>query len=270
MRGALPLVRHSLWRMRGLILGMGLVFGAFQMLAALAASTFEESQLFSRLAALVPGYVRQALGSSFLTMMSFTGMAVLGYVHVAVTASLVGLSIAVGTETASEVERGFSDLLMSRPIPRAAAISRSVVVLVAAASVTNAMILAGTWAGLALFARAAPQWPSPPMLLSLAASLWMLMFCWGGVGLAFGAASRRRAVAGAGAGFLAVTLYLLDVVSRVWKPGRGLGRLSPFHYFNPLELIAGRGFDAKDIAVLAAVGAFGIAVAYIVYARRDL
>jgi ABC-2 type transport system permease protein len=249
---------------------MGTVFGAFQVLASLVASTFEESQLFSRLAALVPDYVRQALGSSLFTMMSFTGMAVLGYVHVAVTTSLVGLAIAVGTEPASEVERGFSDLVMSRPIRRGAAITRSVLVLIVAASVTNAMILAGTWAGLALFARGAAQWPSPAVLLSLAASLWMLMFCWGGVGLAFGAASRRRAVAGTAAGFLAVTLYLLDVVSRVWKPGRRLGMLSPFHYFNPLELVAGRALNLTHLAILAAIGACGIAVGHVLYARRDL
>lgn len=269
-RGAFALTRYSLRRTRGLIVGMGLLFGGFQILSSLAASAFEEEQLFSRLAALVPEYVRQALGSSFLTMMSFTGMALLGYVHVAVTASLVGLAIAVGTEPASEVERGFSDLVMSRPIPRAAAISRSAIVLLTAATVTNAMILAGTWSGLALFARRAPQWPSPSMLLSLAALLWMLMICWGGVGMAFGAAARRRGPAGAGAALVAVTLYLLDVVSRVWAPGRRLGRFSPFHYFNPLDIIAGRPANLAHLAILGGIGAAGMAVAYILYSRRDL
>lgn len=270
MRATLALASHSLRRTRVLILGTGLVFGGFQVLASLVASTFDESQIFSRLAALVPEYVRQALGSSFLTMMSFTGMALLGWVHFAVTASLVALSIAIATEPTSEVERGFTDLLMARPVARSLAITRSVTVLLLAATATNLLMIGGTWLGLALFAGAGSPWPPPRLLLSLAASLWMLMFCWGGVGLACGAGARRRAVAGAGAGFLALTLFLLDVVARVWKPGRALGRYSPFHYFNPLDLIAGRPLDVAHLGVLAAIGGSGILIAYVVYGRRDL
>jgi ABC-type transport system involved in multi-copper enzyme maturation permease subunit len=270
MRGALALAAHSFRRTRALILGAGLVFGAFQVLSALMASTFQESQLFSRIAEIVPPYVRQALGSSFLSIMSFTGIAVLGYMHFAVMGSLVGLAIAIATEPASEIERGFSDLLMTRPVPRATAITRSVLLLVLTATVTNVMMLAGTWSGLALFAHEADRWPTPQMLLSLAASLWMLMWCWGGIALAFGAASRRRSVAGGVAGFVAVTLFLADVVARVWERGRSLGPFSPFHYFNPAEIVSGRPLNGAHMTVLAALGALGIAAAYLIYRRRDL
>jgi ABC-2 type transport system permease protein len=270
MPAALALLGYSFRRMRLLILGVGAIFGAFQVLASLMASTFQQSQAFSQIAASIPGFLRQAFGSSFLTMVSFTGIVVLGYVHFAVTGSLVGLSIAVGTEPASEVERGFSDLLMSRPVARASAITRSVALVIIAATLVNAMMLAGTWIGLALFAGEQAVWPGPRLLLSLAASLWMLMFCFGGVALAFGAGARRRGVAGAGAGLLALALFLLDVVARVRQSARGLGRLSPFHYFNPMDLVAGRPLEASHLAVLGAIGLCGIAAAYIVYARRDL
>jgi ABC-2 type transport system permease protein len=272
MRSALTLAAHSFRRSRGLIVGLGLLFGGFQMLAVLAAATFEESQLFTRVAALVPPYLRQALGASLFTMMSFSGLSALGYFHVAVIGTLVGLSIAVGTEPASEVERGFTDLIMARPVSRACPVTRSVVLLVVAATLVNLLMAAGTWGGLALFAAGKPQWPRPAMFLSLAAGMWALMFCWGGVGLAFGAAARRRGVAGAGAGFLAVTFFLLDVIARVWEPARraGAGRLSPFHYFNPIDIVSGRNVPLADVAVLVAIGAVGIAAAYVVYARRDL
>jgi ABC-2 type transport system permease protein len=272
MRATLALAGHSFRRSRALILGLGLLFGGFQALAALVAATFEESQLFTRITALVPPYVRQAFGSSLFTMMSFSGLTALGYFHVAVVGTLVGLSIAVTTEPASEVERGFSDLIMARPVPRACPVTRSVVLLLVAATLTNLLMLAGTFGGLALFARNKPQWPAPAMFASLAAGMWALMVCWGGVGLAFGAAARRRGVAGAGAGFLAVAFYLLDVIARVWEPARRVnaGRFSPFHYFNPVEIVSGRALPLADLAVLAAVGAAGMALAYLFYARRDL
>jgi hypothetical protein len=270
MRATLALAGHSLRRARSLILVMSVLFGAFQALAALMAATFDESQLFSRIAALVPPYLRQAFGSSFLTVLSFTGMTTLGYVHFAVMGALVGLAITIGTEVAGEVEHGFSDLLMSRPVARHSAITRSVLVLLVAATATNAAMLAGTWVGLSVFAGARAGWPTPRLMLSLAAGMWTLMLCWGGVALAFGAAHRRRAVAGAGAGLLAVTLYLGDVVARVWTPARGLGAYSPFHYFNPIETVSGRPLDLGHLATLAGIGACGIVVAYLVYARRDL
>jgi hypothetical protein len=130
----------------------------------------------------------------------------------------------------------------------------------------------GTLGGLALFARNKPQWPPAAMFASLAAGMWALMFCWGGLGLAFGAAARRRGVAGAGAGFLAVAFYLLDVIARVWEPARraNLGRLSPFHYFNPIEIVSGSPLRLAHAGVLAAVGTAGIALAYLLYSRRDL
>lgn len=271
MRSAgLALVGHSLRRTRALVLGMGLIFGVFQMLASLMASTFEESQLFAQIAALVPAYVRQALGSSFLTMMSFKGIALLGYVHFAVIGSLVGLSIAIGTEPTSEIERGFADLLMARPVSRASAITKSVATLAIAATLTNGMMLAGTWTGLALFAGTKTAWPAPHVLLSLAAGMWVLMLCWGGVALGFGAAGRRRGAAGAGAGLLAVALFLLDIVSRMRPSARALGRLSPFHYFNPIDVVSGRPLNPSHLAVLGGIGLCGVAAAYIVYSRRDL
>jgi ABC-2 type transport system permease protein len=272
MRGVVALSAYSFRRSRALILGLGLLFGGFQMLATLVASTFEESQIFTRITALVPPYVRQAFGASLFTMMSFSGLTALGYFHVAVVGTLVGLAIAVGTEPASEVERGFSDLIMSRPVSRACPVTRSLVLLLAAATLTNVLMLAGTFGGLVFFAGNKPQWPPAAMFASLAAGMWALMVCWGGVGLAWGAASRRRGVAGAGAGFVAVFFYLLDVIARVWEPARraNAGRLSPFHYFNPIEIVSGTSFRPTDAAVLLAIGSAGIALAYLLYSRRDL
>jgi ABC-2 type transport system permease protein len=272
MRGALALASYSFRRSRGLIVGLGLLFGGFQLLATLAAATFEESQLFTRITALVPPYLRQALGASLFTMLSFSGLSALGYFHVAVVGSLVGLAIAVGTEPAAEVDLRFTDLVMARPVSRACPVTRSVVLLLVAATLTNLLMAAGTLGGLALFAGTNPQRPPAAMFASLAAGMWALMFCWGGVALAFGAAARRRGVAGAGAGFLAVFFYLLDVIARVWEPARraDAGRLSPFHYFNPIDVVSGGALPLADFALLVGVGAAGIAVAYVVYSRRDL
>jgi ABC-2 type transport system permease protein len=264
------LVAHSLRRSRWLLAATFTLLALFQGLTSFMAATFQEMGYFERLAALVPDFIRQIFGSSFLPMLSFTGIVLLGYFHFAIIVFLVGLSIAMATEPASDVEHRFTDLLLARPVPRWLSILRSaVVVAVVAAGVTLSMA-AGTWGGLALFAPPGARWPRPGVVLSLSLSLASLLACWGGIALAAGAAARRRAVAGGGTGVAAFALFLLDLVARVRDPVGGGARLSPFHYFSPLLAITGARVPWADISALLAFGAAGLAVALVVYTRRDL
>jgi ABC-2 type transport system permease protein len=96
------------------------------------------------------------------------------------------------------------------------------------------------------------------------------MLCWGGVALAFSAATRRRAVAASVSGVLALGLFLFDYVARVWKPAKSLAWISPFHYYNPVNLVVGQSFPLQHVLVLVGIGAAGTAIACIVYSRRDI
>ena len=270
MRAQLALVRYSLRRARGLLVGLAVLVFVFQALAVRMAATFDESQTLARLIDLVPPYLRELLGSSMISMLSFTGIVALGYFHVALVGALVGSVVAVATEPAAEVERGFADLLMARPIRRAHLVTRSAIVVLLTATWLNAAMLAGTWVGLVLFAASRDAWPSMRLLVSLAANLWALMMCWGGLAMAVACRARRRGVAGAAAGFAVLTLYLLDLIGRVWPTARPLRWVSPFRFFNPIELVSGRPLVAWHLVVLVAVGVAGILVAYGVYSRRDL
>ena len=269
-RALAALVWHSARRSRALLGATAALLVTFQALAALMAASFEESDSFAQIAAMVPDFLRQAFGSSFLALLSFTGIVLLGFFHFAIIAFLVGLAVAVATEPASEVEHRFNDLLLARPLPRWVPIARTTIVLLAVALLTCGAMCAGTWAGLALYARAGVPWPEPRLILSLGGLMAALMLCCGGIALALGSAARRRGVAGAGAGLLVFALFLLDVVARVWEPARALGRLSPFHYFDPMSVAGGQPLDWSHLAVLLSVGAAGVAVAVVVYSRRDL
>ena len=265
-----PLVAHSARRNGGLLGATVALLVAFQALTALMAASFQETKAFDQLAAMAPDFIRQAFGSSFLPMLSFSGIVTLGFFHFAVITFLVGLAIAIATEPASEVEAHFNDVLMARPLTRSVPILRSGVLVAAVSVATCGAMCAGTWAGLAMFAPEGTPWPRPRLILSLGALLAALMFCWGGVALAIGSLSRRRGIAGTLAGLAAFALFLLDVVARVWSPARGLGRLSPFHYFDPLRLVAGASLAWKDLMVLLAIGLAAFIAALVIYNRRDL
>jgi len=162
------------------------------------------------------------------------------------------------------------DLILARPLARHWIITRTVVLTTLVTAMVLALMVAGTWGGLRMFAPAGVAWPPARLINSLAINLGMLTLCWGGVAMAIGAASRRRSVAGGSAGLLALGTFLLDYVARLWQPAEKIAWLSPFRYYNPFDLITGSPLPYRNLAVLGAIALAGFAAAYVLFARRDI
>ncbi|MEP7271082.1 MAG: ABC transporter permease subunit [Acidobacteriota bacterium] len=270
MKGPLALLANSLRRVRFLVLTLGVLMAGFQILLTLVAGSIERSHGFGDLSALIPDFMQQIMGPAFVGLMSFGGIVCVGYFHLAVMGSLIGLVIAVATEPAAEIESGVMDLILSRPIARPWVILRSVVLLVICTVFVLLMMMLGTSAGLRLLAPVGAVWPTCQLIRSLAINLGVLMFCWGGITLAISSTCRRRSIAGALAGVLALTTFLLDYVARAWEPAESVAWLSPFRYYSPLDLVTGLGIPAKNLWVLGGIGVAGIAFAYWYFSRRDI
>jgi ABC-2 type transport system permease protein len=264
------LVGHSLRRVRSLIITMGVVLGLFQLLIIVVASAMERSHTFASLAAALPPFVREFLGNYTASFMSFSGMVCQGYFHPLVVSSLVAVAITLATMPASEIESGFMDLLLSRPLARHRIITRTIVVVVLCSLILLVVMTTCTWAGLSFFAPKVATQPAPRVVLSMAVNLGLLMLCWGGVAMAIGAASRSRGRAGTIAGLLALVTYLLDFLARVWPPAEKVVWLSPFHYYNAFDLIMGRPLHVDQLLVLAGGALTGYALAYVFFSRRDV
>ena len=252
------------------MVGFGGLLFVFQFLFVLAAATFQRSQAFEQVAGLVPAFLREAFGPSILPVLSYRGFVCLGYFHPFVIAALIGMTIAVATEPAAEVERRFVDLALARPVTRGAVITRTAVLLLGSTSVLLGSMLFGTWLGLRVFTPSGAQPPSAALVAGLAINLAALMMCWGGLALALAARARRRAVTGTVTGGLAFTAYLVDYLARVWEPAARLAPLSPFHYYDPMRRLLGSPLEAAPILTLAGAALVAGALAYVVYERRDL
>lgn len=269
-RRTLVLVRHSIVRIRPMLIVLGLLLAGFQFLLTQVAAYFMRQNAFGQLAMLMPDFMRTIAGPSALAFMSFTGIVSVGYFHPIVIGMLVGLMITIATEPAVEVEMRFVDLVLARPLRRAELLSRTLVVLVVAATVSLGVMGLGTWIGLTCCTPAEAERPSLALTMSLMISLASVMICWAGVALALAAAARRRAVAGGVAGVLAFAAYLFDYLGRAWKPGERASAISPFHYFEPAVLIGGGRLDGWNVVVLVGIGVIGIVISYVVFDRRDI
>src|SRR6266576_3816835 len=177
MTGPLLLLSLSLKRARTLLIATGLLLAAFQVLLVLIASSIHPGK-FEDLASLLPPFVRALLGPAVASVMSFSGIVCLGYFDLAIVIALLALTIALATVPASEVETGFADLILARPLRRHWIITRTIALVLLAILIMLTLMMAGTWAGLATLAPENARWPSPLMIASLTLNLGLLMLCW--------------------------------------------------------------------------------------------
>ncbi len=270
MNAQIVLLSHSLKRSRLLVLSMAGLLIVFQILFVLHGGYMHRTGNFDQLGAMLPPFIRELIGPSFTTFMTFGGMVCLGYFHPVVMISLVALSITLGTIPASEVETGFIDLILSRPIRRGWIISRSVIVCVVYVSFVLIAMIGGTWMGLHAFAPTNVTWPSWKMIRAIAVNLGFLLFAWSAIALAIASVSRRRGVAGGIAGFTALAAYLVDYIGRAWTAVETVARFSPFHYYLPFDLIMGKPLPVQNLAILMGIAVAGIAFACVMFSRRDI
>jgi ABC-2 type transport system permease protein len=268
MTGPILLLSLSLKRARTLLVATGLLLAAFQVLLVLIAGSIHPSK-FDDFAALLPPFVRAILGPAVASVMSFGGIVCLGYFDLAIVAALLALIIALATLPASEVETGFADLILARPLRRHWIITRTIALVLLSTLVTLALMMAGTWVGLVTLAPENAPWPPARMIGSLALNLGLLMLCWSGIALAFGAVC-RRSVASATTGLLALAALLLDLAGRMWPPAERFAWLSPFRYFIPFDLVMGTALPVENILVLWAIAMSGFTVAYFLFSQRDI
>jgi ABC-2 type transport system permease protein len=267
---AFLLLAYSLRRLRTLVITTGILLGVFQVVLVAVAGSIEKSGSFEALSALLPPFVRELLGPSLTSFMSFSGIVCAGYFHVAVMGALIGLTLSVATIPVSEIETGFIDLILSRPLARHWIITRTIGATMLAIVLPLVLMTTGTMTGLYLLAPAGAGWPPMKLILSLALNLGLLTLCWGGVTLAIASVSRRRSEAGALAGLLALASFFIDYVGRLWRPAESIAWLSPFRYFAPFDLVMGNPLPTRNLVVLGGIAVAGFTAAYILFARRDI
>jgi ABC-2 type transport system permease protein len=263
------LFRLSLKRVRLLLCGAGLLFAVIQVLRVRIAADLHHDAQFEMIAALLPPWVRVILGPSLASILTFNGIVCGVYFDMGYIIALLALAIALATMPASEIETGFADLILARPLRRHWLVTRTIALVLFSILLMLLMIMAGTWTGLALFAPPDAPWPSARLTGSLALSLGLLVVCWSSMAMALGAAC-RRSVASATTSLLAFAALLLDWAHRLWPALDRIAWLSPFYYFNPYGLVAGAPLCQKDLLVLCAMTLTGFTVAYIIISRRDI
>jgi ABC-2 type transport system permease protein len=199
---------------------------------------------------------------------SLGGAIALGYVH---PISLILLSIfAIGFTTsavAGERQRGTLEVLLARPLSR----RQVYLTLLAAVLVFIGIILAA--ASIGTLVGSTVVGVVDQLATDRLPVLWLNgMLLWGAfaaIGLAASVSFDRLTPAlGITIGIVVVS-YFLEILGSLWPEAQGLQRYSLFHYLSARDILNGT-IDTAGLILLAVVGGIAIALALVIFPRRDL
>lgn len=199
---------------------------------------------------------------------SLSGSIALGYLH---PISIILISIfAIGFTTAAvagERQRGTLEVLLARPISRHAVY---LTILAAAVAFVGLILVA---ASIGTLVGATIGGVVDELAIDRLPMVWLNgMLMWGAIaaiGLAASVSFDRLTPAIGITLAIVIGSYFLYVLGSLWPDAKGLEPYSLFSYLDARDILSGTT-DLAAFAVPAAVGVVAIAVALVVFPRRDL
>jgi hypothetical protein len=264
------LVVRSVARARGVLAGVAVLLAVFQAALVLQGVSLHEQQSFEAAGRMVPGFIQRWLGDTMFALGSFGGIVSFGYFHPVIVLVTSMVTAFVASDPAADVEEGYVDLLLTRPMARHWIVTRSTLLLAGCPALLAAVMMTSTWTTTALVAPDSAQWPSFSKILTLSAHLVLVAWCFGAFSLMLSAGARRRASAFAAAAIAAVALNLVNVLAASWAPARLVDAISPFHYYQGARILAGATDPLRDLLTLGAAASALVGVAYWRFSARDL
>lgn len=260
------LYRHELKRyIRPLIIWTACMAGLFAFGMSMFPSFSQNAKGMNDLLASMPKELLKGFGiaaSDFTRSLDY--MAYM-FQYILLAAGAHAILLGSGIVSREEAEHTI-DFLYARPLTRTSIVTSKVLAGVTVMAALNAAFLAITIAVLNIV--------DPGVDNGKIALIGLAMFCLQLLFFALGLlvsmlAKRSRKFTTAGLG-VAFAMYFLGIMSAVSDTLADLKYLSPFKYFEPIDIVRSGALDAGYLLIAAAVIAACVAASYALYGRRDL
>jgi ABC-2 type transport system permease protein len=268
MTGTNPLIvlmRHH-WRQHRLpLIPMAVGLALFQFLMTRLAPAPNEIGFMATIMATLPPQL-VALAGGQAAFGTPAGVLSIGYEHPFFFLMLSAWVVRVPSAAlAGEIGRGTMDLVAARPIARWQHLAAAALFTGAGAAILIGAAWLSTTIGLAIRSLGV----SGLDMLPIALMAWLLFMTWGLVSLLVSAQQREAGGAIAWTSGIIAASFVLEYLSRLWKPISGLRPVSLFSYYRP-ELIISAGLAWHDIIRLTLVAVAAALVTLAMFKRRDL
>lgn len=173
----------------------------------------------------------------------------------------------MGGAISGEVERNTIDLVLAPPLPRYHLVLTKFAHYLLALAMVTLISHVGTVAGFRYTNISINEWA----LFMAFAEGSLLVVAFAAASLLFSCLflDPRRSVMFSG--LLLAGLYMLNIFAPIFaSPWDSLGRLSPFHYYEPLTVLQTATLDIAAVALYLGITVAALGVAVVVFQRKDL
>lgn len=212
----------------------------------------------------LPRGVSQLLGGADYATLTGWFRSEIGSVYGPLVMGAVAIT-AASAITAGEEEDGILALVLAHPISRA----RLVLAKAGAIVALVVIVSVAAWLGLLIGVALGGGGIGVGNMAAFAVHLAFFGLALGGVAIAVGAGTGRRALANGAAAAVGVVGWLINGFAPLVGAVDWLKYLSPFYYYTGHDPLT-RGVHAVDLAVLAAVAVALTALGVLAFERRDL
>lgn len=221
----------------------------------------------SFLEAFLPPEISEVIFSQF-GFTSFEGAVAFGYQHPFSMVGSIAMVMVAATLPAAEREKGYMELFLARPLPRATYLLSILLFVITAASLLPLGLLLGTAVGLRVVESPAEiGWIGfAPSALAMS----LLLLAIGSYTLLFASGARRRGIAVAQGVAFTLLFSWMDFMGDYWDTLVYARRASPFFYFDPARASFGAGLSATDVTVLASIALVASLLAFYNFEKQDL
>ena len=175
-------------------------------------------------------------------------------------------AILIATRAAADLDRGWIELPLSTPTPRARYLGASI-----AAQLVSLAVLAAACVGGVLAVGLLVGAPFEPGHFAIAALLAFAFGCGiASVTTLLSVVTLNRGTAGGLAAGIVIAMYLLEVVAKIEPDLAAVAAFSAFHYLEFAAVIDTGTFPWTDVAVFAGVSIVSWGFAVLVFRGRDL
>lgn len=265
---ALNLFRRLVARHAGFVLTCGALLSLFQFLICAAISSIDVSEILESVLASFPPMLQSFLATQFFGGFTPRGLLAFGWNHPIAHAAGTAVAILLAARAiAGEIESGLLEMHLSQPLSRRAYLATCVLFSLAALALVTALGLAGTAAGQRFFGL---ERFGAAELGGMGLAFFALQAAWFGVTLALSAFGREGGRVASVAFVVALCSYFASAIGMLWERAAFVLPFSPHHRYSPQAILALGEPVARDLTVLAALAAAGLAIAAWKFTRRDL
>lgn len=219
------------------------------------------------LEAFLPPEISEVIFSQF-GFTSFEGAVAFGYQHPFSMVGSIAMVMVAATLPAAEREKGYLELFLARPLPRATYLFSILLFVMTAALLLPLGLLLGTAVGLRVVETPAEiGWIGyTPAAFAMA----LLLLAIGAYTLLFASGARRRGIAVAQGVAFTLLFYWMDFMGDYWETLSYARKASPFFYFDPGRASFGAGLSATDVTVLTSIALVTSLLAFYNFRKQDL